>query len=405
MRFYRQAMRLISSAIIHVTDFLDEADDVNPQLRASATYNRCLMVKARRKSFGGPGTELDEVIEELRSIPLLDEHPLAPRIWSTLSSSLEDRYASNPQNFPIDLRDAVFYIDKSLAKTPSQDRDRWIRLFERGMILQTLYNDERKKQILEKAEATFLDALKSSMNFADDAQNSIILNALANTLDLMYRHGGQHDGQHDLMYLQRALEYGKKALETCPPQSRSKAGILSSMGQLLQEYYQQTGDFDTLREALDYSTQAVQSMRSFDPNAGSWLHNLSMLTLSVYGRTGAIEDLNSAISYEIKALNATPDTKPIYADRLSGLGTLHSHKFDRLENEKDLNLAIRFFSEALSLTKRGYKSRTGFLNNLGNQLVKKFKLNTSVAEISRALHDPNESAETFPSGNISCPRP
>ena len=325
---------------------------------------------------------MDEVIEELRSIALLDEHPLAPRIWSTLSSSLEDRYASNPQDYPDDLRDAVFYIDKSLAKTPDQDQDRWIRLFERGMILQTLYNDERKKRILEKAEETFLDALESSKKFADEAQNSIILNAVANVLDQMYRHGGQHD----LIYLQRALEYGKKALEACPPQSRSKAGRLSSMGRLLQEYYQQSGDFDTLRQALDHSTRAVQSMRSFHPNAGSWLHNLSMLTLSVYERTGAIEDLNSAISYEIKALNATPGSKPIYADRLSGLGTLHSHKFDRLRNEKDLNLAIRFFSEALSLTKRGYKSRTGFLNNLGNQLVKNFKLGTSVAEISRALH-------------------
>ena len=373
---------LLSDAITYLTEFLDKAENVDPQVKVLARYNKCLMTKARRKSFGGPATELDEIIVELRSIARLDEHPLAPRIWSTLSSSLEDRYASNPQNYPNGLRDAVFYVDKSLAKTPEQDQDRWIRLFERGMILQTLYNDERKKRILEKAEETFLDALESSKNFADDAQNSIILNALANTLDQIYRHGGQHD----LIYLQRALEYGKKALKACPPQSRSKAGRLSSMGRLLQEYYQQSGDFDTLREALDYSTQAVQSMRSFDPKAGSWLHNLSMLTLSVYERTGATEDLNSAISCEIKALNATPDSEPIYADRLSGLGTLHSHKFDRSRSEKDLNLAIRFFSEALSLTKCGYKSRTGFLNNLGNQLVKKFKVSTSVAEISRALH-------------------
>ena len=223
---------LISNAIRYLTDFLDETDNVNQHVKALATYNRCLMIKARRKDFGGPGTELDEVIEELRSIALLDEHPLAPRIWSTLSSSLEDRYASNPQDYPDDLRDAVFYIDKSLAKTPEQDQDRWIRLFERGMILQTLYNDERKKRILEKAEETFLDALESSKNFADDAQNSIILNAVANVLDQMYKHGGQHD----LIYLQRALEYGKKALEACPPQSRSKAGRLSSMGRLLQDY-------------------------------------------------------------------------------------------------------------------------------------------------------------------------
>ena len=373
---------LISNAIVYLTNFLDEADDANPQLKALATYNRCLMIRVRRKSFGGPDGELDEVIEELRSIARLDEHPLAPRIWSTLSSSLEDRYASNPQNYPNDLRDAIFWIDKSLEITSQQDQDRWIRLFERGMILQTLYNDERDKKILEQAEGTFLDALDSSKKFADDEQNSVILNALANVLHQMYR----HDGQHDLIYLERALDYGTKALKLCPRQSRSRVGRLSSKGRLLQEYYQQSGDFDTLREALDYSTQAVQSMRDFDPNAGSWLHNLSMLTLSVYERTGAIEDLNSAISYEIKALDATSDSKPIYADRLSGLGTLHSHKFDRLKNEEDLNLAIRFFSEALSITKRRYKSRTIFLNNLGNQLVKKFRLSTSVAELSRALH-------------------
>lgn len=112
-------------------------------------------------------------------------------------------------------------------------------------------------------------------------------------------------------------------------------------------------------------------MRSFDPKAGSWLHNLSILTLSAYERTAAIEDLRSAIFYGNNALHATPGSETICADRLGGLGTLDSHRLEGLKNEKDSNLAIRFFSDALSITKCGYKSRTGFLNNLGNQLVKK----------------------------------
>ena len=47
---------LISNAIRYLTDFLDEADNVNSQVKALAAYNRCLMIKARRKNFRGPVT-------------------------------------------------------------------------------------------------------------------------------------------------------------------------------------------------------------------------------------------------------------------------------------------------------------------------------------------------------------
>ena len=376
------AESLVSDAIAHIEASLIESNQLDKEVAITAKYNRCLMIIARHKHFGSRADELDEVIEQLESIAFHEDHSVVDRIWNTLGSSLEDRFELNPALHFADLRRATFWMRKSLFRARSkQSEDLWMREFGHGMILQTSYSVEKDDLALMEAEQCFINSLNLRIGSGDGQSLSVIHNALANNFDQRYK----HQGRYRLKLLEKAYQHAKLAVEFCPATSRSKLGRLSSIGRILERFYQTTGNLDILIEALEYSTEAITLLKPQNPNASSWLHNLSMLSLSVYNRTGAIEDLNSAISLEFRSLRHTADWNQLYADRLGALGTLHTHKFERSRDMHDLDLSIRFDSEALSLVNGSNRHRSMYLNNLGNQLVKRFQITKSETDIWRSV--------------------
>ncbi|RYP53061.1 hypothetical protein DL770_011005 [Monosporascus sp. CRB-9-2] len=85
------------------------------------------------------------------------------------------------------------------------------------------------------------------------------------------------------------------------------------------------------------------------------------------------------------AVNATPQDHPDRAGRLNNLGNQLGRRFERTGSMDDLNRAIDVADMAIDATPQDHPDRAAYLNNLGNQLGRRFERAGSMDDFNRTL--------------------
>lgn len=147
---------------------------------------------------------------------------------------------------------------------------------------------------------------------ADDARHASALSALCMLNRLRW------ERERDAALLERAVAYGRRAVEASPPGDPELPRHMSSLATSLQEAFDHQGRTQDIDEAITLYRSCLDLLLSTDPERPGIQSNLANSLL----RRGDSAGLDEALELAQDALADTPPDDPMHAVRLINLGGL-----------------------------------------------------------------------------------
>ncbi|QRW18547.1 CHAT domain protein [Rhizoctonia solani] len=154
---------------------------------------------------------------------------------------------------------------------------------------------------------------------------------------------------------------------------RNRFKCLGELGSSHSYRFGSTGDLEDLEKAIEYGTRAIDLIPDGHPNLAYLLTCLGASHKSLYERLGELGDLRKSIEYKSRAIKATSDNDPGLSGQLTGLGECYGLRFERLGELSDLENAIDCEHRAVTLTPYEHHDLLGRINNLGVSYSQRFK--------------------------------
>jgi len=355
-----------------------------------------------------------------RAIALLEEAlagtpPGSPRRanrLSTLSGALDIRSQRKRDRDPVDLDRAIALLEEALTLTPpgSPDRPRHLKALL-GEVL-TRYSRTRTRADLDRAIALCEEAVAYMLPDTPDRIRDVT--TLSMLLRIRYRLSGK------VADVDRAIALLKETLALTPPGSSHQPDLLSALGISLFARYGHVPDVTDVDRGIEMFEEALACTRPDASDRPRHLQELAQALLVRHRRTMVLADLDRAIALLEEALALISPGSPDRPDFLSSLGDglfdrykwkhygwgeraafaqrattgmldpaeLHEEALamgDLQHATGDLQRAIELGEEALALIPADAISRDGYLTNLGNGLVERYKWNKNPADLDQAI--------------------
>jgi tetratricopeptide (TPR) repeat protein len=117
------------------------------------------------------------------------------------------------------------------------------------------------------------------------------------------------------------------------------------------------------------------------------LHKLGSSYLARFERLGEMADIEKVIAHRTRAASLISDghckAKP---NALNNLGLSHRSRFIRLVSQlADIEKAIDCQSQAIELARENHEEMSGFLNNIANSLVCRFRFLGQLHDIDKSI--------------------
>ncbi|CCO35756.1 hypothetical protein BN14_09876 [Rhizoctonia solani AG-1 IB] len=178
-------------------------------------------------------------------------------------------------------------------------------------------------------------------------------------------HGRQFKRFGKLEDVEKAIEYGRCALDLTPRGHPEEPSRLTSLGIYLQDRFQRLGDLEDMNQSMVYLVRAVELTPENNTSLPFRLGKLGRSYIDRFRRLGTIEDLKKSIECGSRALELTPSSHPDLTSRHAELGLSYIHRYRRLGAIDDLEKSIRCFSRALDLTPDGHPDLPSRHTDLG----------------------------------------
>jgi len=198
------------------------------------------------------------------------------------------------------------------------------------------------------------------------------------------------------MLEQAEIEEAEMAVSGTPDDHPNRAGRLNSLGTILFDRYERTGNADDLDAAISKAEEAVASTPLNHSDRARYLSSLGNLLSNRYLRTKNADDLDEAMSKAEEAVASTPVNHLDRAGPLNILGNILSDRYKRTGNADDLDAAISKAEEAVALTPLNHFNRAGRLNNLGNRLFDRYTRRANADDLNAAISKAEEAIASTP---------
>jgi CHAT domain-containing protein len=227
--------------------------------------------------------------------------------------------------------------------------------------------------------AVWIARIAVNLTHTDDQKWAGLMDTLGVMLEAQYGPTGEIAG------LEEAIVISRQAVAATPNNHPDRAGRLGNLGNKLQRRYERTGNIADLEEAIAISRQAVATMPDNHPDRAGQLGNLGSKLGRRYEQTGEIADLEEAIILSRQAVAATPDDHPDRAGWLSNVGGRLIRRYEQTGEIADLEEAIAVSRRAVAATPNNYPDRVICLNNLGIKLQRRYEQTGKIADLEEAI--------------------
>ncbi|KAG8705465.1 hypothetical protein FRC11_009017, partial [Ceratobasidium sp. 423] len=204
-------------------------------------------------------------------------------------------------------------------------------------------------------------------------------------MDRFWRFGELND-------LEKAVEYGSRALELTPDGHSDRPPRLGDLGAFYGERFKRLGELEDIKKAIEHSSRAIALTPDDHPDLSHWYDSLGVCYGHRFQRLGELDDLEKAIELFSRALALIPNGHPDLSYRHASLGAAYNDRFRRLGELDDLERSSEHFSRALALTPDGHPDLSHRHADLGlahNDRFRRLRESDSLAKaiehLSRAL--------------------
>ncbi|KAF8745879.1 TPR-like protein, partial [Rhizoctonia solani] len=196
--------------------------------------------------------------------------------------------------------------------------------------------------------------------------------------------------------LEKAIDYGNRALELIPSEHLDLLTLLSCLGAYHDDRYRRLGKLDDMEKSMEYDVRALEIMPETNPHFPNQLANIGVSYGLLYQRFGKVDSLNKAIKYKSRALKLTPDGHPDLPGRYAALGVSYVDRYQRLGEGDDLNKSIEYNSRALELTPDGHLDLPNRHAALGVSYTDRYRRLKKVADLNKAIEYKSRALELTP---------
>ncbi|QRW24209.1 CHAT domain protein [Rhizoctonia solani] len=204
--------------------------------------------------------------------------------------------------------------------------------------------------------------------------------------------------------IDKAIEYGARALDLTPSGHPSMSSRISWLGVYYDERYRRLGNLDDINKSMECGVRALELVSENDPELSVLLGNMGISYGMCYTRIGRVEDLGKSIEYSSRALALTPDGHPHLPRRNSALGVAYTHRYRRMGDPADLEKSIEYKSRALDLTPDGHPDLPRRHAALGASYTHLYRRMGDPADLEKSIEYKSRALALTPDGHPDLPR-
>lgn len=218
-----------------------------------------------------------------------------------------------------DLNNAIHYGTLAINSTDDLEYKAGF-LGNLGGYLQTRYMVYKNEQDLKKA----FEYMKEAVNLCRIYNKAFLVDALIGLAGIYYRF---YYSDGDAFNLQEGIKCLNEA-DTFNTEDAKKISIITPLAEHYIDYYQVTGDSESLQYTIDIVAQVADLIDKFnietDEKAQVFLSGLGSLYLNLYNATGNIDYLQSAIDIYRKAIKTIKTDSITKMSLLANLGSMYA---------------------------------------------------------------------------------
>ncbi|CAE6429928.1 unnamed protein product [Rhizoctonia solani] len=254
--------------------------------------------------------------------------------------------------------------------------------------------EDTSRQVAQKDKESGPESRRGTLDASTDHEE---LHEIAWSYLVQFRHFGELDN------IEKAIEYGTRALDLTPDNHPNRPRQLQVLGIFYDERFKRAGELEDLEKAIELGSHGLALTPDGHPALPSRHASLGGSYRERFWRLGELGDLEKAIEHDTRALALTPDGHPDLADRHAGLGKSYYQRFQRLGRLEDIEEEIKHDSRALALTPDNHPDLPRRYANLGVSYEDRYQrlgelndLEKSIEYKSRALVLTPDSHPDFP---------
>ncbi|KAF8750633.1 TPR-like protein [Rhizoctonia solani] len=195
--------------------------------------------------------------------------------------------------------------------------------------------------------------------------------------------------------IDKAIEYGARALDLTPSGHPSMSSRISWLGVYYDERYRRLGNLDDINKSMECGVRALELVSENDPEL-SGIHP----SISTHGDPA---DLEKSIEYKSRALDLTPDGHPDLPRRHAALGGSYSDRYRRMGELADLEKSIECDSRALALTPDGHPDLPRWYAALGVSYSDRYRRMGDPADLEKSIEYKSRALALTPDGHPDLP--
>ncbi|KAF8712301.1 TPR-like protein, partial [Rhizoctonia solani] len=176
------------------------------------------------------------------------------------------------------------------------------------------------------------------------------------------------------------------ALRLTPESNPELPARLAKVGISYRMYYTRMGRVDELEKSIDYSSRALALTHNGHPDLPLRHAELGASYNDRYQLTGEAADLEKSIEYNCLALALTPEGHPDLPLRHADLGASYTHRYLRIVEAADLEKSIECYSLALALTPHDHPDLLTRYFDWATSCHHQYQLNAHPSHLAASLH-------------------
>ncbi len=196
--------------------------------------------------------------------------------------------------------------------------------------------------------------------------------------------------------MEEALKALKKAVASCPTDSKVRSACLTTLGVALREQYSRSGEVAAQDGAIEAWQEALRLTPSESPDRPGALSNVAIGLFDRYARSGDVTDLDEAIARYEEALKALPESSDVRMDILNNLGTALRVRYGYDGDVEYLDRSKQAHEEVVRLSPPQSSNLHLYLNNLGDDLRASYNRGGDLGELDRAVQSYERASQLCP---------
>ncbi|QRW18633.1 CHAT domain protein [Rhizoctonia solani] len=203
--------------------------------------------------------------------------------------------------------------------------------------------------------------------------------------------------------IEKAIEYGNRALSLTPEEHSDTPNRLTCLGNYYNDRYRRLGKLEDMEKSFNCRMRALGSTSENDAELPVRMGDVGRSYTVRYRRLGDVDDLEKSLEHKCRALTLSPGDHPDLSDRHADLGVSYAARYQRMGDMFDLEKAIECHSRALALTPSDHPDLPGRHAALGILYTDRYQRVGDMVNLEKSIKYNSRALALTPNGHPDLP--